>query len=319
MNFRWYLARRVLWSVFVLWLVMTMTFVLFTTLPSNSIAQTWGLDPDEAREVQQSIRDQMNYDEPLIERYTSWMSGYLTLDMGVSLVQGRPVSDILGDSIPVTLAYLVPSILLSMLFGVVMGLYKTVGRNRVVRWVNDTLVYTWLAVPTFWIGVIALRYAQEELGMTVLYTSSKAMLSAQNVRALALPTILMTVSLIGIQARFTHNETAEYVGEDFVKTLRASGGDGLVLGRHLLRNAIVPLLSLFFTRTLTVLLLNIYVIEFVFDLPGLGLITLNAINGRDIGVMLGVVFVTVAFAVVGNLLQDVSYHLLDPRVSEDGR
>lgn len=316
MRTRRYLLGRLAWSAFVAWLVFTLTFLVFVWMPDNNLNfLLWLRDPEVQQRIMEQYRQQMNYHLPLHERYLHWLTAFATFDWGESLVQNRPVADIVGDAAPVTLGYLVPSILLSFVVGGALGLYSTVRRGPLEK-LGRTVVYLGLALPAFWFGWMLLYLARDRTGLELIWRANQGVYSGDNLAVIALPIAVMTVNLTAAQARYTRAETAEYVVADFTKTIRASGGGAVDVARHVLRNALVPLTSLFFTRTLTVLLLSVYVIEEVFQLPGLGRITLEAIRSSDVAVILAMTVITVGFGVLGNLLQDVAYAFLDPRLED---
>lgn len=320
MNRRRYLLRRLGWSGFVIWLVLTATFAIFAAAPDYNMARlVWAVsqeDPERAHQILVAYREQMHYDEPLLSRYLHWMKVYLTMDWGTSYVREAPVKAIVGRAAPVTLGYVVPSVLLSFVVGAAAGLYSSVERRGVLARLTNSAVYAGLALPAFWVGALALYYASADLGFDLSWSSQAGLLSPGNLAALVLPTLVLSMNLTAVQARYTRAETAEYVVSDFVKTVRASGGGAVDVARHVFRNALIPLSSLFFTRTLTVLLLSIYVLEAVFGLPGLGTLTVESVRDRDVAVIFAITFITVFFGVFGNLLQDVAYAVLDPRLEE---
>ena len=125
---------------------------------------------------------------------------------------------------------------------------------------------------------------------------------------------MLGTSLLAGQARYARAESSEYVNAEFVKLLRAKGASGWAVARHLLRNAAVPLLSLFFADLLVIVALNIFVLEVVFGIPGLGQLSYEAIQNRDLPLILGTVMVLVFAGIFGNLFQDITYRTLDPRI-----
>ncbi len=313
-----YLLGRLAWSVVVAWIVFTVTFLVFVWMPDNNLNFVlWGManDPEAQQRIMEQYRQQMNYHLPLHERYLHWLTAYATFDWGQSLVQERPVAAIVGDAAPVTLAYLVPSVLLSFVAGAALGLYSTVRRGPLEK-LGRLMVYVGLALPAFWFGWMLLYLVEDRYDVDLAWQAGQGVFAGDNLAVLALPIVVMTVNLTAAQARYTRAESAEYVVADFTKTIRASGGSAADVARHVFRNALVPLTSLFFTRTLTVLLLSVYVIERVFHLPGLGTVTLNAIQQNDVAVILAMTIITVGFGVLGNLLQDVAYAFLDPRLED---
>jgi len=318
------LARRLVWSLFVVWLILTLTFLMFVLIPDFNKPWVLPLEYQASEKAERLTRQyfaQMRYDQPLLQRYLHWMQSYVTLHWGISFVQERPVKAIVADAIPVTLGYLLPSLVLAYVLGTLQGLHAAVERVGPLKRIGNAIVYSGLGLPAFWLGEVVFFLAQDHWQLGLAYDGGRSVLAPHNLGALALPTLIMTLNLGAVYARYTRAETSGYLSSDFVKTIRAAGGRSRDVARHSLRNAMPPLLSLFFTRTLTVLLLSVYVIETVFGLPGLGWVTLRAISDRDIAVILAMTFLTVLVGLIGNLIQDVAYAALDPRIgsSDEGR
>jgi len=325
-SLRWYVIRRILWTVFAAYLVLSGGFFVFAYSPDpNEVLVQFGSAYGAAmegenvtkaqQEALQAYRSARNYDEPVFERYVDWMIGYATLNWGYSFARGKPVIDLLAETLPVTAVYLLPAILLSTLGGIAIGLYAAIHRGGIADYIGTSFAYAGLGLPIFFLGEAAIVIAIQELGWyTSLWDSRYGLWSTQNLSALVLPGLVMTANLLAVQVRYARSETMEYVPEEFVKTLRASGASTRDVARHVLRNAAMPLVSVFFTETLTVLFVSIYVLEVVFGLPGVGSLFYEAIFDRDIGVILASIFLPVMVGLVGNLIQDVGYTALDPRV-----
>lgn len=292
-----FLVRRLAWQVVILWAVLTGTYVVFDLIPA--VARFIGGPNLVAIE----------------EPYLAWLTDVATLDLGRTR-DGEPVVGLLAGAAPVTAAYLLPSLVLAPVLGLLAGLYRSVSDGPGARLVGAT-VHLWVAIPTFLGGVLALRWLQTQAGMALRYDPSAAPFAGPNLPVVALAAAFTTLGLAAVQARYVHAETAEYVAMEFMKTLRASGAPRPAVARHLLRNAVVPLLSLVVTRTLTTLLLTVFVVEFVFGLPGLGELTLTSIRAREDRVVVGMIVLTVAAAAAGDLFQDLAGALLDPRVAEE--
>ncbi len=136
----------------------------------------------------------------------------------------------------------------------------------------------------------------------------------QNFPFLAFPLLVVMTNLLAVQIRYTRSTSLEYVPAEFVKTLHSNGASACDVGRHVLRNAALPLVSLFFAETATILFITILVVEMVFGLPGFGTLTFNAIKARDPGLILATTMIPIFIGLAGNLIQDIAYAVLDPRV-----
>lgn len=329
-----FLLRRVGFAVVAVYLVVSVTFLFVAVPPDPGTASVeWqaamasGGDEEQVRRAVRAYEEARNLDEPLADRYVGWLVDITTLDWGRSLESGRPVLAVLGSALPYTALYVVPAMLLSVVLGLGVGVFAALHGGTWKDRLAATSTYLGASFPNFWLGQIAffvLVFELQAIGITPGMSPTGGPLPggtdplAPYVLLHMVPAALvLSTSLVGGQVRYARAQAHEYVGSEFVKLLRAKGASGPRVARHVLRNAAIPLLSLFFTEMLAVLVLNVYVIEAVFNIPGLGAVTLEAIRARDVPVVLGATMVVVVVGVGGNLFQDLAYASLDPRVGED--
>lgn len=245
---------------------------------------------------------------PLLDRYLDFLVSVTTLDWGYSTTGRGPVFDALAEAIPHTLAYLVPAVFLSVVVGVSTGAYAALNPNGRVDRAASILTYFGNAVPNFFVGsLIVLLFAVDPLKGMPAYDDSL-------VQRVVWPAALLSTTLLASQFRYARAQTREYTSTDVVKLLDAKGGGPTTVVRHVLRNAALPLVSLFFLEAFAVLVVAVAVVESLFAIPGIGYMLLNGVWNHDVPTVLGttVVFVVVGFG--GNFLQDTAYVLLDPRV-----
>jgi peptide/nickel transport system permease protein len=316
-----FLARRSAFAVLSAWIVLTVVFLL-VAVPDNPqvaavkyAAAMAGNDPQKAAAAYRAAH---NLDKSLFWRYRHWMVNVATLQWGRSQSMGRPVVDVLFSRVPYTLLYVVPGVLASVAAGVGLGVLSAFERGTWVDRANTASAYLGYAVPNFYIGSVFLVLVATPVGWKMSgYDLEVPLLATENlIRALA-PAAVLATTLTASQLRYTRSLSMDFLGEDFVKLVRAKGAPPTRVARHVLRNAAVPLLTLVFADLVGVLVLNVYVLEFVFDVPGLGDVSLAAIRDRDVPLVLGSAFVLVLVGVLGNYFQDVAYTVLDPRVDEE--
>ncbi|KTG08686.1 hypothetical protein AUR64_18655 [Haloprofundus marisrubri] len=315
-----YLLRRTAWTLFVAYLILSATFFVFAFTPDpNQQGPQFGMSREEAEEFKSQYAAAHNYDEPLADRYVEWMTAYATLEFGYSYVRDRPVSAVLGESIPVTLAYLVPALLFSLVGGVLLGLLAAMFRGGPLDWVVSGGAYVGMGVPAFVAAVLVTLLAGEYAGVAsiIQWSAERSALSAANLPALVVPAVVVALNLSAVMVRYARAESLEYLPAEFVKTLRANGARTRDVARHVLKNASVPLFSVAVSELLTVLFVSVIVVEVVFGIPGFGRLAFVAIEERDIGVILATTFVPVAVGLGGNLLQDIVYAVLDPRIETE--
>lgn len=315
------LARRVGFAVVAMYLVLSVTFLVVALPPdpgeaavARQAARETGGDTEAVERAIAAYREARNLDDPLALRWLRWMVDVTTLDWGRSYTTNLPVLTMVARSLPQTLQYVVPAMVLSAAVGVAAGIYAATEPASLYARFGSTGAYLALSVPNFWLAeLLPVLLVLPLLGSGVgALAALGAFLDSR-----VLPVVVVATSLLAGQLRYARAEAAEYVGTDLVKLVRAKGGDDRRVARHVLRNAALPLVSLFFTDMLAVLVVNIYVIEAVFGIPGLGQLSLLAINTRDLPLLVGTTTVVAVFGVGGNLLQDVAYLVLDPRVGAE--
>lgn len=322
-------ARRLVIALVAVYLVMTVAFafVALTPDPNQALvayqAQTGGGSAEDVREAVQAYREARNLDDPVLQRYGRWLVDVSTLDWGMSYTYDRPVTGLIAQRLPYTALYVVPALALSLVGGVTVGLYSAFNRRGVLDRVSSLTGYLGLGVPNFWLAEVATLAAAAQFGAGVgtVHANGRpdAFWSMAHLRAFALPALVLASGLFAGQLRYARAESMEYVNAEFVNALRAKGVSRLSVARHVLRNAAVPILSLFFTDMVAVLVVNIYVIEAVFGIDGLSALSLTAIHQRDLPLVLGTTMVIALVGIAANFLQDIAYAALDPRIGDGER
>lgn len=316
MNFGRYVLRRLAWTGLGALIILTGAFLLFAYTPDPQLAFVRWANANNATAQEQAVNAYQaarNYNEPLLQRYVTWMLSYITLDLGTTL-NGRPVIDVLVESGTVTLVYLVPGILLGNILGILAG-HLAAMRGGIADAITSTLSYVGLGIPAFFLGEVTILVFIRKLSWYRTYYDTRfGLWSADNLVTLTLPALVVALNIFAVQMRYSRAETLEFVSADFVKTLRANGAGFRDRSKHVLRNASLPLISLFFTETLTILFITVYVVELVFRVPGLGQVAFAALNNRDFALILATTLIPVFIGLVGNLIQDIAYAVLDPRI-----
>ena len=252
-------------------------------------------------------RHELGFDKPLVEQYVSWVNHAFHLDLGTSIATDRPVHDELRQRIPATLQLTALATILAVGLAVPMGVVAAVFHNRAVDHVLRVGSLAGASVPSFWLAFLLIDvFAVRNSLLPVAGRGSAANLVLPAVALASIPAALL--------ARFTRAALLETLSDDYVRTARAKGLAGwLVVGKHALRTASIPLVTAFGT-SLGGLIAGAVIIETVFAWPGMGTLSVQAILQRDYPVIQGVVlYAGLAFALV-NLLIDLSYVLIDPRV-----
>jgi peptide/nickel transport system permease protein len=315
--------RHALFAVLGVYVVFTLAFAVVALTPDpNQAVIAYRL----ARRGQADLIDNRlaayraarNLDVPVTVRYVRWLVDVTLLDWGRSFTTGRPVLATMRDSLRYTLAYLVPGFVLGTTGGVVAGLTGALSRRPSVDRGLSTLSYVAFGVPSFYLAAVFLVGVAPTVEWFPVEIRPGGPLSSANRRYLLVPAVILGVNVFAGQLRYARAKGRQLVRADFVQQLRAVGVPRRKLARHLLRNAAVPLLSVSLADLVAILVVNVFVIEYVFEIPGLGLTAYRAVDQRDVPVVVGATIVVAVAGIAANVLQEVANAFLDPRVGDDG-
>ena len=324
MGMRWYAARRVMWAAVVAFIIISITWGLLAAAPDKDILeakQKAAQQGESAEAAAERLEKLKGHDRPLWERYTTYMTDVFTLRWGWSESRGQPVTDAILTSLYYTMQYSIPWTILTLVLGAVVGLYSAVNQYTKKDHAATLFAFFGMSIPNFWFGIILLLIFAVHLGwVPVIYNTDVPVFSWANVKQLILPVFVLVTGSIGTYMRVTRNEAAEYLNTDFVKTARAKGANNhRILTRHILRPASVPMSTTFVGSMIYLFIGQSYLVEMVFGIPGLGNLTLQAIQSQDTALVLGTSFIGIFVAVIGNLVQDIAYTVLDPRIDFSDR
>ncbi len=300
-----YLARRLLLFIFNVWLAVTLVFFIFRLVPGDPAQLIAGeLAPEE---VVQSIRRQLGLDQPLHVQYLRYLGGLLRGDLGISKVYQQRAADQLAARLPATALLAAAAMGVAFLAGVSAGLAAAVLRNS---WLDNLilgLAVLGVSVPGFWLGLMLIMVFAVALGvLPVAGFGSPA--------ALILPAATLAANQLAVIARMTRASMLEVLAQDYIRTARAKGlPEGAVLLGHALKNALIPTVTVAGLQ-LGYLLGGSVVIETVFAWPGLGRLMVESVQFRDYTMVQGVVLVYAVGSLGVNLLVDLVYCVLDPRI-----
>ncbi|MFB6072683.1 MAG: ABC transporter permease [Halobacterium sp.] len=318
MNYARFLLRRLAFAALSAYLVVTATFALISFTPNvdlgakiASAMRFQNASPAEIRQLRQRYLERRGLDESLLNQYVEWLVDVATLDWGYSFSFNRPVWDVLATRVPTTLEYVVPGVLLAVVFGVLFGLAAAMLRDTPVDAGVRVASYVLVGFPAY----VALVFYTALSDATVVAVSGIPKVhAAMNPQILASVTVALT--LLAGQVRFARTASLEQAGREFVKLVQAKGGSRVRVARHVLRNAAIPIVSTSVTEMLGVLMLTIYVVEDVLGIDGLAGASLTAVRERDLPLIIGTTMILVFIGIGGNLVQDVLYGYLDPRVAD---
>jgi peptide/nickel transport system permease protein len=308
-----YVVRRVGQAVVVLLLVSVIVFVLLHELPGGTARAVLG--PMATNTSIEQFNKQHYLDKPLPVQYWHWLDSVLHGNLGFSYHQNESVAQLLSDRLPKTVLLAGISVLIALLIAIPLGFLQALRRNKPVDYVFTGLTFIFYSTPAFWLALILITVfaihwqifpAQAPQG------NFKDIVS--HPEGLVLPVATIVLVSVAFFSRYVRSSTLENLLQDYVRTARAKGASTKrVAYRHVLRNALVPVVTLVGVA-LPFIFAGTLISEEVFNYPGMGLLYYNAAVARDYPVLLGVTLVVGAATVIGSLLADICYALLDPRV-----
>lgn len=307
-----YVIRRLLMVIPILLGVATIIFVLMFMVPGDPARLMMGQHGDER--VLASIRHEMGLDRPLYVQYVKFIGRLVQGDLGMSYRQKRPVATIIAERFPATLKLALSAMTLAILAGMTLGIIAAVNRNKIWDLLVMTLSLTGISLPVFWLGMMLILVFASGLGWLPVGGYGRS----GDLRHLLLPAIALSTISIGYISRMMRSSMLEVIGKDYIRTARAKGlSEWAVILRHALRNALIPVITIIGIDFAS-LLGGAVATETVFAWPGLGRAVVDAIRERDLPVVEGCVIFMAFVFVIANLLVDLSYAWLDPRIRLDG-
>jgi peptide/nickel transport system permease protein len=313
-----YILRRLAFALPTLILVSIGIFLMVRLLPGDIIDILFGGDQTASEEVKQQAREQLGLNGSYAEQYWRWISGVLQGDFGFSLRNAEPVSNIVFDALTVTLELVLIALLIATIVGVPLGVLSAVRRDT--GWDVGARVggLIGLSVPSFWLATLLLLITSRAFGwVPPLVYISPFDDPVGNLSQFILPALSISVFTMAIVMRMVRATMLEVLGQDYVRTARAKGvGRKTVISKHALRNALIPVITIIGFE-IGVLIGGAAIIETIFGLPGVGYVLLQAIFGRDYPVIQAMTLLIAFTFIFANLLVDVLYGVLDPRISQE--
>jgi len=308
-----YIVRRLIQGVPVLVLISGIVFLVVYFIPGDAAMVVLGQSATPERLA--VMRDRMGLDEPLPVRYVLWVKQILQGDLGTSLVFQRPVWGLIGHAFPITLYLTLFSMFIAILISVPAGVLAALKRNTWIDLVATTWAFLGVSIPGFWLGIMLIYLFGVRLHWVPLdgYTGPREDVLG-SLRSMILPAFTLGVFLSGPLTRYLRSSMLQTMAQEFVLVARAKGlAERKVLMRHILRNSLIPFITVLGVQ-LGYLIGGAVVIENVFALPGIGDLAVSAIGNRDVPVIQGVVLVVAVGFVLVNIVVDVLYAVLDPRI-----
>jgi len=307
-----YIIRRILIAIPTLFIVVTIAFVMIRVAPG---------DPAEARlgdyatkEAVEALQEEMGLNIPVWIQYVHFLGGLLHGDFGRSILNGKPISGDLKTAIPYSLELTFAGIILGVLIGIPWGIHTALRRNALPDYIGRTFSLAGLSFPSFYLGILLVLLFAIKLHLFPVVGGGDIHNLGDNLYHLFLPALTLGLIMTAYITRITRSSVLEVLNEDYIRTARSKGlMERIVIYKHALKNALLPVTSLVGVYSI-VLIGGSVMVEIVFSRPGVGKMMIGAMKQRDYTTLQAVVTVYGSFVVILNLLTDLIYGLIDPRI-----
>jgi peptide/nickel transport system permease protein len=309
-----FLIRRILQALLVIFLVSVFTLALVHLFPGGPIRSLLG--PRATTQQVAFYNKQYGFDQPFYVQYLKWVGQLLHGNLGFSTKLNQSVTSLIAQDLPKTIVLVALGTVVSLLFGIPLGLYQAVKRYTTGDYVLTGISFLGYATPTFFVGLLLIEWFAIDIHLFPPFAPQGTTIGQilSQPRALVLPVIAYSFVLYALWSRYMRSSVMDNLVQDYVRTARAKGAsERRVLWGHVFRNSLMSIVTLL-GLSLPTLVAGAIFIEVVFNYPGMGLAFYNAALNVDYQVLLGFTLVATLATIVGNLLADVGYAVLDPRV-----
>jgi peptide/nickel transport system permease protein len=308
-----YILRRLLQAIPVVFFSTFVVFMVIHLIPGDAAAVLAG--PNATPEALAAIRKEMGLDQPLLVQYFVWIGHIAQGDLGRSTLSGQPIIRLLQARAPATIQLTIAAMVISIAIAIPLGILSAVHVRGRLEWFISTIQSLWLAIPNFWAGILAIIL----FALILRWLPAGGRVADGNnigdsIKSLILPATTLALYLAASLSRFVKFNLLEVFFDDYVRTARAKGlAEGKVIYGHALRNAMLPVITILGVQFAS-LLGGTIIIESVFSWPGIGGLMLDGISNRDYAVVQGGLLLLVLLFILVNLLVDLTYALIDPRI-----
>ncbi|RLC65795.1 MAG: ABC transporter permease [Chloroflexi bacterium] len=307
-----YIVRRIVVSLPILLTVLTLVFLLVRLAPGDPAVAALG--DYASQEAVERMRERMGLNAPLWLQYVRFLGQLVRGDLGHSLINNVPVSQQIKRVLPYTLELTAAGILVGLLFGIPLGIATALRRNTLIDYLGRIFGLTGLSVPAFYLGILLMLLFSVQLNWFPVVGGGDLTDLGDNLRHLCLPALSLGLIMTAYVARMTRSALLAVLNEDYIRTARSKGlPERLVLLRHALRTALIPVVSVVGVYSI-VLIGSSVMTEVVFSRPGLGKLMVGAMKQRDYTTLQSIMVIYASFVVIINLLTDLAYGIIDPRI-----
>jgi peptide/nickel transport system permease protein len=317
-----YIIKRLIYSIIIAWGILTITFILVRVGPSSPADKYLSnitASGQNVAEVVTAIEARYGLDKPMWEQYFSYLGNLLQGNWGWSFSTSMPVIELIKTHWIYSFQLILLSSILAAILGILIGIYSAVKKYTKADYTLTFLSFIGISLPNFWLGVMLILLFSVKLGLfKTYYDTTLPLFSLDNLKALALPVITLSTGMIAGYVRYTRSAMLDNLRKGFVTTARAKGlPERTVIGKHVFRNAVLPLVTIIMFDLGSIVFGGAYLTEIVFGIPGLGQVSFNAIFANDYPVVVAVTLIGTFLVLLVNLVTDITYTYLDPRIRYD--
>ena len=319
---RSYIIKRLFYSVIIAWGILTITFVLLRIGPTSPVDRyilNIAAKGQDVESVRQAIEARYGLDKPIIEQYLLYMGNLLQGKWGWSFSASQPVMELIGSHWIYSFQLILLATIFAIIIGVGLGILSAVKQNTKIDYAASIFSFIGISIPGFWLGLMLILVFAVRLGVfKTYYDTSYPIWSLENLRQLIMPVLALGIGELAGYVRYTRSAMLDNLHKEFVTTARAKGlSERTVIGKHVLRNAVLPLVTIIMFDLGSIVFGGAYLTEIVFGIPGLGQVSFNAIFANDYAVVIAVTLIGTFLVLFINQATDLIYTYLDPRIRYD--
>jgi peptide/nickel transport system permease protein len=317
-----YIIKRLIYAVIIAWAILTITFILVRAgpgSPADKYLANLAASGQDVAQVTAAIEARYGVDRPILEQYADYMVNLFQGNWGWSFSTSMPVTELIKTHWIYSFQLILLSSFFAAFIGMFVGIYSAVKQYTKTDYIATFLSFIGISIPNFWLGVMLILVFSVKLGLfKTYYDTTLPLFSLDNLRALVLPVITLGTGMLAGYVRYTRSAMLDNLRKGFVTTARAKGlPERTVIGKHVFRNALLPLVTIIMFDLGSIVFGGAYLTEIVFGIPGLGQVSFNAIFANDYPVVVAVTLIGTLLVLLVNLVTDITYTYLDPRIRYD--
>ncbi|MFC1961900.1 ABC transporter permease [Chloroflexota bacterium] len=317
-----YIIRRLIYTLLIAFGVVTVTFILLRlgpSSPADKYLANMSARTQDPSQVIAAVEARYGLDKPIYQQYGDYLVNLARGDWGWSFSTSLPVMKLIQRHWIYSFQLILLSMLFSASLGILIGVYSAIKPYTRTDYIATFFSFVGISIPNFWLGIMLILIFSVQLGwFKSYYDTGLHMFSLANLKALIMPVITLGTGMMAGYTRYARSATLDNIRKDFVRTARAKGlPERVVIGKHVFRNAILPIITIIMFDLSGVVFGGAYLTEIIFGIPGLGRISFNAIFANDYPVVVTITLIGAVVVLLTNLATDVVYTWLDPRIRYD--